>query len=167
MAAETDLAYLAGLIDGEGCIRIKKTKAYRCQNRQTPGYHASISVRMVDEASIAFLHETLGGWYYLEKWRHSEGRPLFCWQASDQVAGSVLRALLPYLRLKRQQAETVLELLELKTGSGKHRTKITGYRNFPNQHGTARTVPNLALSDEFVARCDALYLRCREQKRAA
>jgi len=166
MATETDLAYLAGLVDGEGCIRIKRTKAYKCQGRQTPGYHASISVRMVDEPSIAFLHETLGGWYYLEKHR-AKGRPMYCWQASDQKAATILRALLPYLRLKLDQAETVLALIDLKSESQKHRTKITGYRNFPNSHGTPRQVPNLALSEEYVARCDALYRKCREQKRAA
>jgi hypothetical protein len=36
---ETDIAYIAGLIDGEGYIGIKKDKGYQCQERKTPGYH--------------------------------------------------------------------------------------------------------------------------------
>jgi hypothetical protein len=164
VASETDLAYLAGLIDGEGCIRIKKAKAYRCQGRRTPSYTPAIHVRMVDEPAIAFLEETLGGWTYKEKPHSRGGRPLFCWQASGNVAAGVLRALRPYLRIKGEQADVALELVTLKTESQKHRTKVLGYRDFPNQYGTVRRVPNLALSDEYVERCDALYRRCRELK---
>ena len=32
---DTTLAYLAGIVDGEGYIGIKKSKAYRCQERKT------------------------------------------------------------------------------------------------------------------------------------
>jgi hypothetical protein len=40
--SDTTLAYIAGLIDGEGYIGVKKSGAYKCQGRKTPGYHARI-----------------------------------------------------------------------------------------------------------------------------
>ncbi len=159
---KTDLAYVAGIVDGEGYIGIKKTRAYECQGRKTPGYHARIQIRMVSEEAIRFVSETLGGWYYAEKPHCAQGRPLFTFQASDESAAGILRALLPFLRVKRENAETVLALRSLQADSVKHRTKVTGYRNFPNKAGTPRKVRNLALSDEYVAECDRLYLRCKE-----
>ena len=161
MTSETDLAYLAGIVDGEGYVGIKKDRGYKCQGRTTPGYHARIQIRMVDEPAIAFLSETLGGWYYKEKPHNRGGRLLYCYQASDQKAEDALRQLLPYLRVKRQNAETVLALRDLQAQGKQHRTKITGYRNFPNKYGTERQVPNLSFSDEYVARCDALYEACK------
>lgn len=165
MTQKQSLAYVAGLMDGEAYFGIKKTKAYRCQGRVSCGYHARIQIRMVDEQAIRFVAETLGGWYYPEKPHSAQGRPLFCYQASDASAEAILRALLPFLMVKRSQAETVLEFREWQANSRAHRTKITGYRNFPNSHGTPRQVPNLGLSDEYVAECERLYLACKELNR--
>jgi len=164
---QTVLAYLAGLVDGEGYIGIKKSAAYKCQGRKTPGYHARIQVRMVDEAAIRLLAETLGGWYYREREAHANRRALFCYQASDKSAELILRKLLPFLRVKAEQAKSVLALRELKAESGKHRTKVTGERDFPNSHGTIRKVKNLSFSDAFVAQCEALYERCKALNHAA
>lgn len=162
---EIDLAYIAGLIDGEGYIGIKKSKAYASQGRKTPGYHARIQIRMVDEPAIAFISEILGGWYYKEKPHSAKGRPLYCYQASDQKAEDVLTAVLPFLRVKRQGADTVLTLRKLQSDGKKHRTKITGYRDFNHWTGKKIRIPNKSFSDEYVAACDALYERCRELNR--
>ena len=159
---DTDVAYCAGLLDGEGYIGVKRTKAYACQGRTTPGYHARIGIKMVDEGAIRFFAETLGGWYWQEKPSLKNGRPYFVYQATDAKAAGILRALLPYLRVKRESAETVLRLRDLQSDSRKHRTKVVGEKNFPNKYGTVRMVKVTALSDEYVAMCDALYLRCRE-----
>ena len=159
--SDYDLAYIAGLLDGEAYIGIKRDKVYACQSRQTPGYHARIAVRMVDEPAIKFLAETLGGWYYKEKPHAARGRPLFCYQATDARADHILRSVLPYLRVKRASAETVLELRNLQANGRQYRTKITGYRNFPNKYGTPRMVANTAFSDEYVAMCESLWRRCK------
>lgn len=162
MTLKTDIAYCAGLIDGEGCIRIKKQKAYRCQGRATPGYHARIQVRMVEEAAIKFLTDTLGGTYYRESKHAAQGRPLFCWSVSDKKAETIIRTLLPFLKVKVPQANNALALRELQADGAKHRTKIVGYRDFPNGHGTVRRIANKAFSDEYVEMCESLY---RESKR--
>lgn len=156
-----DLAYLGGLIDGEGYVGIKKAKAYRCQGRVTAAYHARIQVRMVDEGAIAFLAKTLGGWYYKEKPSCNEGRPLYCWQASDKNAEKCLKALFPYMRVKNRQAKLVLKLRELLAGGWKHRTKVTGTRQMPHHCGKIVNVRTFSYSDEFVKECDDLWNQCR------
>lgn len=159
---DTDIAYIAGLFDGEAYIGIKRSKAYKCTGRKNPGYHARIQIRMVDEDAIKFIAENLGGWYFKETPHTKNGRPLFCYQASDQRAENILKTVLPYLRVKKRVAETVLQLRELQKQSAQYRTKITGYRNFPNQYGTVRKVPNLSYTDEYIEMCNALYERCKE-----
>lgn len=157
-----DIAYIAGIIDGEGYVGIKKTKAYQCQGRKTPGYHARIQVRMTHEGAISFLVDTLGGSYYREKPHSDRGKPLFCYQASDKKAEFILSTVLPYLKVKLESAATVLSLRSLQSEGPKHRTKVVGHRNFVNSHGTIRVVENKSFSDEYVARCERFYLRCKE-----
>ncbi len=158
----TDIAYISGIIDGEGYIGIKKDKGYKCQDRKTPGYHARIQIRMVDEPAIKFIAESLGGWYWKEKPSCKKGRPLFCYQASDKKAAEILTTVLPFLHVKKESANTVLQFRSLQADGLKHRTKITGYRNFPNKSGTPRQVANRSFSDEYVDLCESFYLRCKE-----
>ena len=144
---DTDLAYIAGLFDGEACIRVKKTQAYKCQDRQTPGYHAAVHIHMVDEEAIKFVAETLGGWYYREKPHSAQGRPLYRWSASDAAAERILRLLLPYLRVKRASAENVLRLREIRPRSERER----GHSFPPCPSVTARELSH-SRSDEGIAR---------------
>jgi hypothetical protein len=104
---EVTVAYLAGLIDGEGYIGIKKS---RRADAVSPIYHERIQVRMVHEGAIKLLASTLGGNYYFEKAHSASGRPLYCWQASDAMAARILTVVLPHLIVKRESAQMVLAL---------------------------------------------------------
>lgn len=157
------LAYLAGIIDADGCIRISKEKPYR--DRVTPGYHARVHVRMVEREAIDLLDETFGGHVWTQKPSLTRGRPLHVWDVSDAKAQHALTLLLPYLRVKRAQAENALALREFRSQSRYHRTKITGQKVLTGIYGQRITMPVTCLSDEFVAQCDAFYLRSRELNR--
>jgi len=159
---KVDIAYIAGIVDGEGYIGIKKTKAYKCQDRQTNGYHARIQIRMVDEPAIKFIAENLGGWYYAEKPHSENGRPLFCYQSSDKSAETILKILLPYLKVKKESAKTVLNLRKLQSKGKNYRTKITGYRT---AFGRKDKIPSFSFSDDYVQMCESHYLRCKELNR--
>lgn len=144
---KTTLAYLAGLVDGEGYIGIKRAHS---KDAISPIYHERIQVRMVTEGSIRFLSQTLGGSYYREKARAAHGRPLFCWQASDALAAKILGQLLPYLIIKSASARTVLNLRKSKLDPRARR------RGSP-----ARRTMNGAV----LAYRERLYLRCRALNR--
>jgi hypothetical protein len=165
VATDTELAYIAGLIDGEGYIGIKRSQPYQhLTGRVNPGYHARLCIKMVEESAIRFLAETLGGWYFEEK-RPNGGlskRRLFSYQATDKAAAEVLRAVLPYLRVKRANAEAVLELRAMQENARQYRTKVTGERDFLHWTGKPVKVRNMAYSDEYIAICDALWQRCKD-----
>jgi hypothetical protein len=106
------LAYLAGIVDGEGYIGIKRTA--KPKGSVSPRFCERIQVRMINEEAIKLLADTLGGNYYRESMSQRKGRQLYCWQASDAQAAYILTALLPYLRIKHGNAVAALALRESK-----------------------------------------------------
>lgn len=89
------LAYAAGLIDGEGCIGIY-------HNSHNGNYH--IAVEMVDSSGLEELHNLFGGrWYFKPATDVRRGR--CSWMVFNSAAENALRLVLPYLRVKRPQAE--------------------------------------------------------------
>lgn len=108
------LAYLAGILDGEGYVGIKKsTYGMRvtkdCRN---PIYGERIQVRMKDEEPIKLFKEVFGGSYYKEK---CSG--MYCYQASNLIAIKIINALLPFIRVKNKECELLLKLRESKNDS--------------------------------------------------
>lgn len=158
---DTDIAYIAGLVDGEAYIGIKKSNS-KSNGYISPRYAARLQIRMVDEQAIKFIANIFGGSYYKEKPSAKKGRPLFCYQASDKIAQGILEILLPYLKVKEESAKTILALRKHQLSYLKHKTKITGYRNFPRHNGKDMFIPSYALSDEYIATCESFYLQCKK-----
>ena len=101
--SETDYAYLAGIIDGEGCIN-----AYP-NGRSNPVPRLTVS--MTDAVVIEWL-VMFGGSMRLESSRTS-GKPIWRWTATANPLRVLLPRCLPYLKAKKGQAELLLELLAL------------------------------------------------------
>jgi len=127
---ETTIAYLAGLVDGEGYVGIKKDlSGVRSGKQKSPSYHERIQVRMVDEPAIKLFSEVFGGNYYFEKNHSKSQRPLYCFQISDLAAAKALVILLPYLRIKNNQAKICLALRRNKESKlAKQRGNLGGRR---------------------------------------
>jgi hypothetical protein len=88
---KTTLAYLAGIVDGEGYIGIKKSQRKDCVS---PSFQERIQVRMTKPEAIRLLACTLGGTYYRERKPQVAGRRrLYLWTASDRTARSIMNAL--------------------------------------------------------------------------
>jgi hypothetical protein len=159
------LAYLAGIVDGEGYIGIKKTKAGSKTSvlwgKVTPSYQARIQVRMVEPVAVEMLAESFGGSVRNEKASAHGGRPLRAWSISNKMAETALRAMRPWMRVKSKSVDAVLLFRAHKATSRQHRTKVVGERPFLNAVGTVRTIDVKCLSDEYVAECERLYLLCK------
>jgi len=152
------LAYLAGLVDGEAYIGIKKTQPnHKLTGRVNCGYHERIQIRMVDEPAIKLFTETFGGWYYKEKPHSHKGRLLYCYQASDNKASEILKLLLPYLTVKRKSAETVLKLRESKNNPVKIKTSVVSQSRW----GTPMTGQRTTLAPEVIDFRESIYLLCK------
>lgn len=119
MKNEALYAYLAGAIDSDGTIGVKKsTYAMRVRkDASQPVYSERVALRQVESVVPALLKRAFGGSLYLTKPSAVRGRHLWSWAATDLRAVECLRALLPYLRVKSAQARNALALRVLKDKS--------------------------------------------------
>ena len=108
------LSYIAGIIDGEGSIRINKSftpRDIKVLKVINPTYNAQINLGMVEKQIPDLLKEAFGGNVREERvpklrsiWRYSlTGRYQLI---------KVLNQLLPFLRIKRPHAEVVIDFCE-------------------------------------------------------
>ena len=99
---ETDIIYLAGIVDGEGCINIVK---YHKDNRYR--YRLQLRVINTNKELIDWIKERWGGYIYSKQ--KPKLRTVYEWYVSDEAAEHLLCDLLNYLIVKRQQANIALD----------------------------------------------------------
>jgi len=115
------LSYLAGIIDGEGCIRINKYKyKYKRGNKIKVAYAGTLQVEMCAKEVLKVFSDTFGG--NITSRKKKDTKPiLYCWRVGNQKCKNVLKLLYPYLRAKKKQAKLVIEFqkeLAKKNGGG-------------------------------------------------
>lgn len=105
---ETEKAYLAGIIDGEGCITINR----RAVKGRAPVYHLYVSIANTSPALKKWLDERFPERTYLHiiKRKNPKHREGWNWVLSGNRQVMVfLREIAPYLVIKREQAELVAQ----------------------------------------------------------
>ncbi len=105
----TTLAYLAGIMDADGCFAMYR---YPRRNQGRSGIYTFVSIKQTQPEAVTLLSETFGGKVRLVKASAKGGKPLFFWRLDSQKAALVALTLLPYLRLKKRQAEIVCAMQE-------------------------------------------------------
>ncbi len=110
ISTEQQLAYAAGIIDGEGCVNIAKQPGETIR-----GY--SLVMRVVvtncSKALIDFLVRTFGGriYHYVSKGKRKE---YWKWYLFTSNAANFLGTIMPYLIVKRQEAQLAIEFQQTK-----------------------------------------------------
>ena len=108
---KTDLSYFAGLFDGEGCIGIRRS------NYRKGRYTALCLVCTVGMANLWMLESlkfAFGGGVYPTKKKQTQHKDLWEWTISSRQALAFLEAVLPYLKLKRAEAEVAINFQKAK-----------------------------------------------------
>ena len=105
---ETDLAYIAGIIDGEGCLRFSR---HDHKINMTPSFLPRVDIANTAEIVCRFLQTAFGGSVYTEK--KKVGQKL-CWRwvAQGERAYDLLKLIKPYLMIKKPQANLLIESWE-------------------------------------------------------
>ena len=152
---ETTKAYLAGCLDSDGYFTIKRSTYHLRVRRDAtqPVYSEKIGLKQVTEYVPRLLHESFGGYYRIEKPSTKNGKPLHSWTVTDRKAIECVTALLPYLHVKREQAELLVELRRLK---GLPR-KVIGVHERPSRWGKMVKWPHRIVAPEVVAQKDKLF----------
>jgi hypothetical protein len=97
-----ELAYIAGIIDGEGSICSSQPRSNRAP--------LSIVVCMIHRPTIEWLHEKCGGGCWRTRTNQANARQSWVWLLKGARSTSLLQRLLPFLRTKRDEAGVALEL---------------------------------------------------------
>jgi hypothetical protein len=105
---ETDLAYYAGIFDGEGCVSIvKKAWTSKITTRHREYYNMECSIGNLSEWLIYSLKMSFGGVVLREDYRGD--RPfIWRWKIQGRRAADFLRVILPYTHLKKPQIDVAL-----------------------------------------------------------
>jgi len=122
------LIYTAGLFDGEGCIIIQRSQPYKEKGQISPSYWLNVNVAMTDKATIDWLKGTFGGSIADQTSRKNRPnrQPYYHWRITSQNAIPFLKSILPYLRVKKEQAKLAIQFQ-----SQKH--KHTSHKLTPQQ----------------------------------
>ncbi len=107
---ETDLAWAAGFMDGDGTFLISLIGGY---------FTVQISACGRDARPIVHLKEILGGRVY--QYTSKPGKDfsstpttMYTWRCTNKEAFDICAKLLPYLVLKKEQVECIVELGQLR-----------------------------------------------------
>lgn len=110
----TDLAYLAGVIDSDGSISVRKVDYHVRHGMATNcSYWPRIKIKQVDPEAVDLAKSLFGGTVYKSKSQTANGKDLFAWEVTNRKAEACLQALLPYLRIKRLRALNGIECARL------------------------------------------------------
>lgn len=113
--------YIAGLLDGEGAIFLRVHK-----KRQRYTLEIDVTIGVCHPMIIALCNKYGGRWYYSDRKKHKtkNGRPykpFYSWEWTHPMIRLYFPQLLPFLRIKREQAEIMLKVVAItekrKTGA--------------------------------------------------
>jgi hypothetical protein len=106
MWTEGQIAYLAGIIDGEGCIYIQRRKT-KCGWSYFPRFQVTNTNRNLME----WIKNTFGGLIYDKPRKHinPKWKMQIEWFTTRELLDKLLIFIIPYLVIKRKQAEIMIE----------------------------------------------------------
>jgi hypothetical protein len=109
--SETDWAYAAGFVDGEGCIAIVRSFT---PARDLYQYSVQVVVANRDRRVLDWMQDVWGGWVVAVSTGKGRARPSWTWRAPTGVSAKpFLTGIRPWLRLKASQCENAVAMIEL------------------------------------------------------
>ena len=110
MIEKTDLAYIAGLFDGEGSVSYKQYMRKRAHNKKAyPTWQIRLEIAMTDKSLLVWLHEVLGvgtmGPRKVKPGRKKQWR----WRCSHRAAYYVCLLIWPWSHTKLPKMQKIIE----------------------------------------------------------
>lgn len=120
--SETDLAWSAGFVDGEGCIALCK-HAQKIKGVEYRCFVLRLSVTNTDLRCLERLKSMFGGSINQANHKGREHhKPCWTWYCTSAKAERALIALLPFLFSKKEQAELGIASRRYIQSNGRPRT---------------------------------------------
>lgn len=117
---ETDKAWIAGIIDGEGSIFVMRQK--RLDRERDTNYILRVAVQSTDPYMTKALKELcpISAEFSVQRDKRPECSDTLKWQVNGKNAARFLEEILPYLRVKHEQAQLAIEFQKTTKKHWKH-----------------------------------------------
>jgi hypothetical protein len=112
--SKTDLAWAAGIIDGEGCIYIDRSLG---KKHATTGYTLRLEVTMGHKQAVNQLHKLFGGTFRKSRSFGKKNNIAWTWIVCANQAETTLKIIRPYLIIKAQEAKLALRFRLIRRSS--------------------------------------------------
>ena len=122
---DSDLAYLAGFFDGEGCVAAYVLKRPpTAKSRAVRGTRLYVTAANTDRRPLDRFAERFGGAVYVSDkgGTRTDGfnrRESFVWMLWGKAAQAALAEMLPFLVVKKAQAEEAMLIVMVNRGSNR------------------------------------------------
>lgn len=105
------IAYLAGIIDGEGCFYAGKIPVQK-NGKTVFHYHCSIKVDKTSYELIEYLSNTFGGNREYSWWKkkNPKYKPVYAWYSTGLMLDYICDQIFPFLIVKKKQCELMINL---------------------------------------------------------
>jgi len=108
LTKQTEKAYIAGIIDGEGCVTIAKRNTKR-KNGIFCFYQCLVIIVNTDKKMLDFIANLYGGWINTNHRLKGNQKISYKWVCAGDNMRKLLKDTLPYLRIKKKQAKVILQ----------------------------------------------------------
>ncbi|HXL79142.1 MAG TPA: hypothetical protein VN985_10925 [Candidatus Eisenbacteria bacterium] len=108
--SDTDWAYAAGFVDGEGCIAVVRSFT-PSRGRYQYGVHVVVSNR--DRGVLEWMRTIWGGSVQPVSTSPGPWQPSWTWRCSTRIARPFLDGIRPWLRVKSRQCDNALAMVGL------------------------------------------------------
>lgn len=119
---QTHWAYIAGILDADGCFMISKHNrktergAWRIVQTWAPTYMPSVKISMIEKDAIQFIIDEVGfGKYNINGARKDRpnSKPIYNWYLrGERHVVPFLKEVIPYLKVKKERAIFLLSFCQ-------------------------------------------------------
>ena len=128
---ESDFAYLAGLIDGEGSIYYKKTKQKRNTRPGKPVHNVwviRLEIAMTDKDTVKWCHDTFNVGSFGERKVKEGKKRQWRWRVAHRECLEICIAVWPHIKNKLHKIEQVIDHYE--DYDGVDRSNVVDLENY-------------------------------------
>lgn len=107
IVSQTQKAYIAGFFDGEGSVRIERSKTTHGNGAEGHRYRLVTSIASTDKSVLTFIQSLYGGNVRSREGKGNQ-RDWYEYLLVNEHANTFLIDLLPYLIVKKERAELAI-----------------------------------------------------------
>jgi hypothetical protein len=113
LPTDTDLAYIAAFVDGEGSINIYRKYGTHLKKTWNTNYQERVSITQTDMRPLLFIRQFFpGGSITLKKRYDPSNKPCWTLKYTTLKAYKLLKAIRPYMQVKDKEADLAIRYRE-------------------------------------------------------